>query len=45
MKARNDARDKAIAEKPPGFQGLPPLSPESIARYREQWGITGEPTF
>ena len=41
MTARNDARDKAIREKPPGFQGLAPLSPESIARARAEWGITG----
>ena len=41
MKARNDARDKAIREKPPGFKGLAPLSPESIARARAEWGITG----
>ena len=40
MKARNDARDKAIREKPPGFKGLAPLSPESIARARAEWGIT-----
>ena len=41
MTARNDARDKAIREKPPGFKGLAPLSPESIARARAEWGITG----
>ena len=41
MKARNDSRDKAIREKPPGFKGLAPLSPESIARARAEWGITG----
>ena len=41
MTARNDAREKAIREKPPGFQGLAPLSPESIARARAEWGITG----
>ena len=40
MTARNDAREKAIREKPPGFQGLAPLSPESIARARAEWGIT-----
>ncbi len=40
MKARNDARDKAIREKKPGFGNLPPLSPESIARARQEWGIT-----
>ena len=40
MTARNDARDKAIREKPPGFKGLAPLSPESIARARAEWGIT-----
>ena len=45
MKARNDARDKAIREKPPGFQGLPPLSQESIQRARQEWNITGEPTY
>ena len=36
-----EARDKAIREKPPGFKGLAPLSPESIARARAEWGITG----
>ena len=41
MKQRNEARDKAIREKPPGFKGLAPLSPESIARARAEWGITG----
>ena len=41
MKARNDARDKAIREKVPGLGSLPPLSPESIARARAEWGITG----
>ena len=45
MKARNDARAKEIRDKPKGLQGLPPLSPESIARARAQWGITGEPTY
>jgi len=40
MKARNDARDKAIREKKPGFGSLPPLSPESIARARQEWGIS-----
>ena len=45
MTARNEARDKAIREKPVGLQGLPPLSPEAIARARAQWGITGELTY
>ena len=40
MKARNDARDKAIREKKPGFGSLPPLSPESIARASQEWGIS-----
>jgi len=30
-----------LVEKPPGFKGLAPLSPESIARARAEWGITG----
>ena len=41
MKAKNDARAKAIREKPSGFQGLAPLSPQDIAKAREHWGITG----
>ena len=41
MKARNDARAKELRDKPKGMQGLPPLSPESIATARAQWGITG----
>ena len=41
MRKRTEARDKAIREKPPGFKGLAPLSPESIARARAEWGITG----
>ena len=45
MKARNDARDEAIRNRPKGMQGMPPLSPEAIARARAQWGITGEPTY
>jgi len=45
MIARNEARDKANRERPVGFQALPPLSPEAIARARQQWGITGEPTY
>ena len=45
MKKRNDARDEAIRNRPKGMQGMPPLSPEAIARARAQWGITGEPTY
>jgi len=30
-----------LVEKPPGFKGLAPLSPETIARARAEWGITG----
>jgi len=45
MIKRNEAKEKLLKEKPTGFQGLPPLSPETIARARAQWGITGEPTY
>ena len=47
--ARNEARDKKLAEynklSPYQKMAMNPPSPESIARCREQWGITGEPTF
>ena len=45
MKARNDKREEEIRNKKPGLQSLPPLSPESIARARAEWGITGEPQY
>ena len=41
MRKRTEARDKAIREKPTGFKGLAPLSPEQIMRARQEWGITG----
>ena len=41
MRKRTEARDKAIREKPPGFKGLAPLSPESIARGLSRGCITG----
>ena len=41
MAERNAQRDKAIREKPTGFKGLAPLSPEQIMRARQEWGITG----
>ena len=40
MAERNAAREKAIREKPTGFQGLAPLSPQAIAKAREKWGIS-----
>ena len=45
MTERNNKRDEEIRNKKPGLQGLPPLSPESIARARAEWGITGEPQY
>ena len=45
MTERNNAVAKHHAERPKGMQHMPPLSPESIARARAQWGITGEPTY
>ena len=45
MTARNEAIAKANREKKSGFEALPPLSPEAIARTRAEWGITGEPTY
>ena len=39
-KERNDARAKAIREKPSGFAGLPPLSQDQIMRARQEWGIS-----
>ena len=38
---RNAAREKAILEKPSGFQGLAPLSQEQIMKARQEWGISG----
>ena len=40
MAERNNKRDEEIRNKKPGFGSLPPLSPESIARARAEWGIT-----
>ena len=45
MIKRNEANKKLLKEKPTGFQALPPLSPEAIARTRAEWGITGEPNY
>ena len=41
MAERNAQRDKAIREKPTGFRGLAPLTPEQIMQAREKWGISG----
>ena len=41
MKARNDARDKAIRDRPKGMQYMPPLTQDQIMRARQEWGITG----
>ena len=47
--ARNAERDKKLAEfnklSPYQKMAMNPPSPESIARCRAEWGITGEPTF
>lgn len=40
MAERNNKREEEIRNKKPGFGSLPPLSPESIARARAEWGIT-----
>ena len=40
MTERNNKREEAIRNKKPGFGSLPPLSPESIARARAEWGIS-----
>ena len=40
MTERNNKREEAIKNKKPGFGSLPPLSPESIARARAEWGIS-----
>ena len=45
MKARNDKHDEYMRNRPKGIRNMPPLSPEAIARARQQWGITGEPTY
>ena len=42
MTARNAAVAKQHAERQKGMQYMPPLSPTSIAKARQQWGITGE---
>ena len=47
--ARNAERDRKLAE----YQKLDPMqklamnppSPEAIAQARQEWGITGEPTY
>ena len=41
MRKRNEARDKAIREKPPGFKGLAPLTQDQIMKARQEWGISG----
>ena len=47
--ARNAERDRRLAEynklSPYQKMAMNPPSPESIARARAEWGITGEPTF
>ncbi len=40
MTERNNKREEEIRNKKPGFGALPPLSPESIARARAEWGIS-----
>ena len=40
MTERNNKREQEIRDKKPGFGSLPPLSPESIARARAEWGIS-----
>ena len=40
MSERNNKREEEIRNKKPGFGALPPLSPESIARARAEWGIS-----
>jgi len=40
MTERNNKREEEIRNKKPGFGSLPPLSPESIARARAEWGIS-----
>ena len=49
ISARNAERDKKLEAyrnlSPWQKMAMNPPSPESIARCREQWGISGEPTF
>ena len=40
MTERNNKREQEIKNRKPGFGSLPPLSPESIARARAEWGIS-----
>ena len=40
MTERNNKREQEIKNRKPGFGSLPPLSPESIARARQEWGIS-----
>ena len=40
MTERNNKRDQEIKNRKHGFGSLPPLSPEQIARARQEWGIT-----
>ncbi len=37
---RNRIREEQIKNKPPGFQGLAPLSQEQIMKARQEWGIS-----
>ena len=37
---RNRIREEQIKNKPPGFQGLSPLSQEQIMKARQEWGIS-----
>ena len=45
MQERNDKHNENMRNRPKGIRNMPPLSPEAIARARQQWGITGEPTY
>ena len=48
-KARNDERDKRLEAyknlDPMAKLAMNPPSPEAIAQARQEWGITGEPTY
>ena len=48
-KARNDERDKKLEAyknlDPMAKLAMNPPSPEAIAQARQEWGITGEPTY
>ena len=45
MQERNDKHAENMINRPKGIRNMPPLSPEAVARARQQWGITGEPTY